>query len=121
MIGTPFRDSVVVNTWPYLGAALTSAENEDASNPPEEQVPSSDPPNVAARGGGDGAPSTNHSLISMGAVVVTSERAHTAATNRHATWSADMRALLKFQSWLRSVGRMETRAHLIADANSSVG
>ena len=63
----------------------------------------------------------NNSLISMGAVIITSERTYTPAVNRHETWSADMRALLKYQSWLRSVGRMETRAHLIADANSSVG
>lgn len=28
MLGTPFRDSVVVNTWPYLGAALTSSVDD---------------------------------------------------------------------------------------------
>ena len=32
-----------------------------------------------------------------------------------------MRALLAYQSWIRSVGRIETRADLIAVANSSVG
>ena len=76
MMGTPFRDSVVVNTWPYLGAALTSAEYEDASNPPEEQEPSTAPPNVTDRGGDDGAPSPNNSLISMGAVIITSAHLH---------------------------------------------
>ena len=30
MLGTPFRDSVVVNTWPYLGAALTSSHDDSS-------------------------------------------------------------------------------------------
>ena len=36
-------------------------------------------------------------------------------------WAENMKALLAYKAWLRSVGRMETRASLVAVANSSVG
>ena len=71
MMGTPFRDSVVVNTWPYLGAALTSSVDEDAANPSEEQETSTGPPNDTDCGGDDGASNSRNTLINMGTVVIT--------------------------------------------------
>ena len=35
-------------------------------------------------------------------------------------WADDMKALLAFKAWVRSIGRIETRVNIIAVANSSV-
>ena len=60
-------------------------------------------------------------LVSMGAVVLTQGQTNSSPVSNPTQWTEDMKALLAYQAWTQSVGRMETRADLIAVANSSVG
>ena len=121
MMGTPFRDSVVVNTWPYLGAALTSSVDDDAGTHTEEQEADNGPSNGLNCGNDVEASHPRNTLVTMGAVVVTQGRSDPPIANNDTQWTAAMKALLAYQVWTRSVGRMETRADLMAVANSSVG
>ena len=51
MMGTPFRDSVVVNTWPYLGAALTSSVDDSVSaRTQRSRRPPTGPPTISTAG-----------------------------------------------------------------------
>ena len=122
MMGTPFRDSVVVNTWPYLGAALTSSvDNSGADTHPEEQETANGSSSDFTGGNGGAETSPRNTHVSMGAVVLTQGRANPPSANNNAQWIEAMKALLAYQVWTRSVGRMETRADLMAVAKSSVG
>ena len=60
-------------------------------------------------------------LVTMGAVLVTQGRSDPPTASNSTHWTAAMKALLAYQVWTRSVGRTETRAELMAVANSSVG
>ena len=119
MMGTPFRDSVVVNTWPYLGPALTSSvDNSDVGMHTEEQEAANGSSNSLNGGSGVAASHPRNTLVAMGAVVVTQGRSDAPTASNDAQWTAAMKALLAYQVWARSVGRMETRADLMAVANS---
>ena len=67
------------------------------------------------------APHSRDTLVTMGAVLVTQGRSDPPIANNFTQWTAAMKALLAYQVWIRSVGRMETRADLMAVANPSVG
>ena len=121
MMGTPFRDSVVVNTWPYLGAALTSSVDDDAGTHTEEQEADNGPSNGLNCGNDVEASHPRNTLVTMGAVVVTQGRSDPPTANTDTQWNAATKALSAHQVWTLSVGRMETRADLMAVANSSVG
>ena len=119
MMGIPFR---VVNTWPYLGAALTSTVDDSCVGTHSEEQETADGSTSDLTGGNDGAETNpRNTLVSMGAIVLTHGRANPPSANNNAQWTEAMKALLAYQVWTRSVGRMETRADLIAVANSSVG
>ena len=121
-MGTPLRDSVVVNTWPYLGAALTSSvDNSDVGTHTEEQEAANGTSKDLNGGSGVAATNPHNTVVAMGAVVVTQGRSDPPSASNDAQWTAAMQALLAYQVWARSVGRMETRADLMAVANSSVG
>ena len=96
-MGTPFRDSVVVNTWPYLGAALTSSVDGDIDSPSEEQETSTGPPNGTDRGDDDGVTHYCNTLVTMGAVVITPNRNDSPTANHCIHWNANMGALLAYQ------------------------
>ena len=122
MMGTPFRDSVVVNTWPYLGAALTSSvDNSGVGIHAEEQETANGSSNDLTGGNGGASTNPRNTLVSMGDVVLTQGRNDPISASDNAQWTEAMKALLAYQVWTRSVGRMETRADLTAVANSSVG
>ena len=121
MMGTPFRDSVVVSTWPYLGAALTSSVDDDAGTPTGEQEAASRPHNDTGHEDDVVVAHPRNTLVNMGAVLVTQNRSDAPTAHHSTQWGANMRALLAYQVWTRSAGRMETKADLVAAANSSVG
>ena len=121
MVGTPFRDSVVVNTWPYLGAALTSAVDGDTDAHTEEHETTDGPPSGRNSENDSATPQSRNTLVTMGAVLVSQGRSDPPTVSNSTQWTAAMEALLAYQAWSRAVGRMETRAELMAVANSSVG
>ena len=122
MTGTPFGDSVVVNTWPYLGAAVTSSgDDSHASTSSTAHESTSELADASTGVDADTETSSRNTLFSMGAVVLTQVRTDSTPVNSSTQWAEDMKALLAYQAWIRSVGRMETRAYLIAVGNSSVG
>ena len=93
MMGTPFRDSVVVNTWPYLGAALTSSVDDDADAHTEEQEAANGPPNGLNCEDDAVAPQSRSTLVTMGAVLVTQGRSDPPTANNFTQWTAAMKAL----------------------------
>lgn len=72
MMGTPFRDSVVVNTWPYLGAALTSSVDDSHIGTLTSDLETANELFSENTGvNADAGPDSRNALISMGAVVLT--------------------------------------------------
>ena len=92
VMGTPFRDSVVVSTWPYLGAALTSSVDDDADTHTHtgEQEAANRPHNDTGHEDDAVVAHPHNTLVNMGAVLVTQNRTE-APTPHHSTqWDANM-------------------------------